>query len=63
MSCPKCGANDFHVYESITNKAMVDEENVLSTYSFADNEITGIECANCGKEFEQEDFEDIQFNS
>jgi hypothetical protein len=57
----ECGSENFIVTEDMAWKAFVDEENVLQCTN-QDGEIAAIICADCGKEFPQSDFNEINFN-
>lgn len=56
----ECGSNEFFVRESYAYKANVDEEGDLFCGK-ADGGIDEICCAECGKEYIEDDFNQINF--
>ena len=59
--CKKCGSEDFWVNEGLSWKAFVDDENVLQCRN-ASSEIEAIFCKKCGAEYNEQDFNEINFN-
>ena len=60
--CKKCGCEIFWLDESLGYRATVNKKTgVLETYSCKYNEIDRISCNDCGEEYPQTDFADIEF--
>ena len=56
----ECGSKEFYVRESYAYKAELDEESNLNCGK-ADGGVTEICCAECGKQYTDEDFKFINF--
>lgn len=57
-----CGGNDFDVVENIRYRHMeINQDGVLEIGNSWSGEIDTINCSNCGKEYGEMDFKDIQF--
>jgi len=56
----ECGSKEFYLREDYAYKAQVDEDGNLDCGK-ADGGISEICCAECGKQFTDEDFNEIVF--
>jgi ribosomal protein L37E len=59
--CRVCGENSFWANESYTWKASIDENGVLDCYN-PNTVIENIICRECGTEFSEDDFKEVNFN-
>jgi len=59
--CKKCGSKDFFVNEMLNWKAFVDDEGDLQCHNI-NSEIENIFCENCEEEYQEKDFNQINFN-
>jgi hypothetical protein len=59
--CNTCGENNFWVNEGMTWKASLDEDGVLQCFK-PNSMIESIICTECGKEFTEEEFNEVNFN-
>ena len=59
--CNICGENNFLVTEGMTWRASLDEDGVLQCYK-PNSVIEIIICAECGTEFTEEEFREVNFN-
>lgn len=59
--CNICGENNFLVNEGMTWSASLDEDGVLQCYK-PNSVIEIIICAECGTEFTEEEFSEVNFN-
>ena len=57
----ECGNENFHVNESYTWKAYIDEDGVLQC-SNPNTVIDAVICTACGAEYSEEDFREVNFN-
>lgn len=56
-----CGSTNFFVNEEILYKAGLLEDGTLEIYKDVNSEITHITCKDCGKEYSESDFKEINF--
>lgn len=59
--CRVCGENSFWVNEGLTWGASIDENGVLDCYK-PNAVIETIICTECGTEFKEDDFKEVNFN-
>jgi hypothetical protein len=57
----ECGSKEFIIHEKIENFAEIDEDGNLGCYNQEAGGIMGIECAECGKEYSSDLFNEIIF--
>ena len=58
----ECGSKNFFVLESISYRAFINEDNALEEVKNLDSGIESITCNDCGKEYQESDFNEIIFN-
>ena len=63
IKCAKCGDNNYEVVEKIVWKASVDKNyGFLDCYKNIGNVIESIICKNCGAEYGEHNFKEINFD-
>lgn len=59
--CPKCGANEFWLDESLLWRGIVDDDGVLQLFNKG-SDLTKIWCSKCDKEVYDYQFKDLNFS-
>jgi len=57
----KCGSTTFDINEGIVHRASINEDGELTVYKVVANEIETIDCQECGAEYSESDFKQVNF--